>query len=292
MHNIPGRRFDFIFRMIAEFLLTMGDPVTDSHRWQGQDVSGNQSMVPIELQNVNFEMNMAENIGGAQKFIQPNLPWAEDHFLERVGGKPLNPPPSAKTWPFAQAGHAEHTNELGQFSHTYPERFWPAHAAHPMSLCNVAERGLPEAEFCDYSPRFGIRYYYGDLNDVARMLHEDPATRQAYLPIWFPEDTGATMGQRVPCSLGYHFMIRRGRLNVTYMIRAVDFMRHFRDDVYMAVRLGQWMTQCANVPDLRIGTLTMHVMSLHCFAGDMRALEAIAARGTKEQSEALLEAMA
>lgn len=289
MHNIPGRRFDFIFRLIAECLLTMGDPVDDSRRWQGQDVSGNHTMVPIELQNVNFEMNMAENIAGAQRFIQPNLPWAEDHFLERVGGVPLNPPPSAKTWPFAQAGHTGHTDEYGMFSHTYPERFWPKHAGHDLSgYCSTSRAD----EMCPAGPQAGIRYQYGDLDGVAQMLHDDPATRQAYLPIWFPEDTGAEQGQRVPCSLGYHFMIRRGRLNITYMIRAVDFMRHFRDDVYMAVRLGQWMTLGANVPDLRIGTLTMHVMSMHCFAGDMRALEAIAARGTKEQSEALLEAMA
>lgn len=291
MHNIPGRRFDFIFRMIAEYLLTLGDPVEGSTRWQGQDISKLGHMVPIELQNVNFEMNMAENIGGAQRFIQPNLPWAEDHFLERVGGVPLNPPPSAKIWPFAQAGHAEHTDDYGMFSHTYPERFWPKHAGHDISGYCPGEVGYDELE-CEAGPNAGIRYSYGDLNDVARMLHDDPATRQAYLPIWFPEDTGATQGQRVPCSLGYHFMIRRGRLNMTYIIRAVDFMRHFRDDVYMAVRLGQWMANVANVPDLRVGTLTMHVMSMHCFAGDMRALEAITARGTKEQSEALLEAMA
>jgi len=127
---------------------------------------------------------------------------------------------------------------------------------------------------------------------VAQLLHDDPATRQAYLPIWFPEDTGAVEGQRVPCSLGYHFMIRRGKLHITYLIRAVDFMRHFRDDVYMAMRLAQWMVVAANVPmRLSVGNLTMHTMSMHCFEGDLPALGRLVEGIAQKSSQRLMGAM-
>ena len=66
---------------------------------------------------------------------------------------------------------------------------------------------------------------YGDLDDVVTLLTNDPLTRQAFLPMWFPEDTGVVHGTRVPCSLGYHFMQRDGRLSITYYIRSCDIVR-------------------------------------------------------------------
>ncbi len=292
MRLISSRRFPLIKDEILQQLEAFGEEVK-SIRWQGQDVSGNRDMTPIELQNVIFEMNMPETMKQAAHQIKPNLPWADDHFEERVGGVPLNPPPSASTWPFAQAGHADHTNDAGQFSHTYPERFWPKHASHPESTCNVDIQAEDEEEFCDHGgPNSGIRYNYGDLQDVVNLLKGDHHTRQAYLPIWFPEDTGTVDGQRVPCSLGYHFMIRAGLLHVTYMIRAVDFWRHFADDVYMAVRLGQWVRdeiESGQEANIGMGNLTMHTMSMHCFAGDMDAVRARNSGISLRLSERLLE---
>jgi hypothetical protein len=290
MHHIQSRWFPSIWDDAVELLLTFGETIDGSTRWQGQDVAGKQDMVPVELQNVIFEMSMPHTVAGANRVYHPNLPWAEDHFLERVGGAPLNPPPSAKTWPFAQSGHVMHTDKQGQFSHTYPERFWPKHAGHSATGCNAVTHEEGDNIYCDYGRNIGVRYYLGDLIDVVDLLRREPSTRQAYLPIWFPEDTGAAEGQRVPCSLGYHFMVREGKLNITYMIRAVDFMRHFRDDVYMATRLAQWVAR--ELDNLYPpGMLTMHIMSLHCFVGDMPALRSIASKIGQGRSERLLGAM-
>jgi len=133
------------------------------------------------------------------------------------------------------------------------------------------------------------------LRDVVNLLIKDPETRQAYLPVWFSEDTGATQGQRVPCTLGYHFMIRDNQLHVTYLIRAVDFVRHFRDDVYMAIRLAQWVNHQFNLdvsnPKVMMGNLTMHTMSMHCFAGDLHALEQFADGYGRRKSESLLRSL-
>ena len=288
MHVVPARSFEGIYEYIAQLLVTFGRRIESSTHWQGQDVGAKPEMVPVELENVFFEMGLPKTIPVAARAIHPNLPWADEHFEERVGGYPLNPPPSAKTWPFAQAGHKQHTDHWGQFSHTYPERFWPKHAGHEISgYC----AGLGLDEVCEAGPQAGIRFQYGDLMDVVHLLAADSDTRQAFLPIWFPEDTGATKGQRVPCSLGYHFMIREGKLNITYMIRAVDFMRHFRDDTYMAVRLALWVCETLEGfmgVQVMPGNLIMHTISMHCFAGDMHALEQYASGSRSRESQRLL----
>lgn len=220
-------------------------------QWQSQ--SGTQFDTTYELQDVSFNTSIPNPYDeqGEPKntwlqltldIFKPNLPWAEDHFLERVSGIPYNPPPSQAWWPFAQQENKLHKNDE-KFSHTYPERYWP------------------EAFGC-----WGIRFAYGDLNDLVNLLRDQPHTRQAYLPVWFPEDTGVLEGQRVPCTLGYHFMVRRGRLSIRYYMRSCDFRRHFRDDVYMTVRLAQWVAQQLS---LETDELIMHISSLHVFEGDL-----------------------
>lgn len=91
--------------------------------------------------------------------------------------------------------------------------------------------------YYDHHPLFGIHFRYGDYGDVLDLLAEDPYTRQAYLPIFFPEDTGAVHRGRIPCSLGYHFLLRGNKLHCWYEIRSCDAVRHFRDDLYLASRL-------------------------------------------------------
>jgi len=203
--------------------------------------------------------------------VKPNLPWAEDHFLERVSGEPLNPPASEAWWPYARAGNAEHKNGE-KFHHTYPERIWPKGAGDGVQW----ENDLPYVNDLHFGwvrhHNHGIRYAYGDLKDVVDQLAKNPLTRQAYLPIWFPEDTGAcgVEGQRVPCTLGYHFLSRFGRMDIVYYIRSCDLLRHFTDDVYMAARLLQWMCYQLNARshDIVPGKLVMHISSLHIFRGD------------------------
>lgn len=232
----------------------------DVGKWQSIDVSDRPEMVTHELLNVSFEVMLPNNMEGLQHIVRPNLPWAEDHFVERVSGTPWNPPPSNEWWPFAQHGNQEFKAD-DIFSHTYPERYWPKFANEG----NIRPNGREV-----FVPHNGIRYEYGDLRDIVQQLQDEPLTRQCFLPVWFPEDTGVVSGQRVPCSLGYHFIIRNGVLNCIYYIRSCDFMRHFRDDVYMTWRLTQWIAEQVGVST---GKLTMHITSFHIFAGDVPILE-------------------
>lgn len=205
--------------------------------------------------------------------ILPSDPWAEHQFKERVQGEPLNPGVTYTEWPWFKGNVPEHQDEAEKFSHTYMERYWPRYVQPVDSSYTGHERQ-------------GIRYRYGDLDDVVNLLWKEPTTRQAYLPVWFPEDTGATADQRVPCSLGYHFMMREGKLHVLYPIRSCDFLRHFKDDVYLTARLVQEVLERLKDKDhdaspdefnqdmstwasVVPGDLEMVMHSLHVFEGDM-----------------------
>jgi len=180
--------------------------------------------------------------------IQPNCPWANIHFDERISGKPLNPGESYKHWPFYGRDNQIRT-QAEKFSHTYMERFWPKHAGQTSEVF----------------PNRGIRYDYGDLNSVVELIKREPHTRQAYLPVFFPEDTGASHKGRIPCTIGYHFIIRNGRLNLNYHIRSCDYLRHFRDDIYLAVRLAEWVRTQVSIPELLLGEFCMFISNLHIF---------------------------
>ena len=58
---------------------------------------------------------------------------------------------------------------------------------------------------------------------------------------------------------------------MTYYIRSCDYIRHFRDDVYMACRKLMWLLDNLKQrdpkkwSDVTPGYFVMHITSLHCF---------------------------
>lgn len=248
-------------------------------RWQSTDVSDKPEMRMKEILNHSFQVPLggSELLDHWRNDIRPNLPWADIHFLERVGGEPLNPGRSWEDWPWALAADKHRHEDGGKFSHTYMERYWPKRAN------GAASRDEDEH-------MQGIRYPYGDLNDVISHLLKDPLSRQAFLPVWFPEDTGVVHGERVPCTLGYHWIMRHGYLHTTYYIRSCDFVRHFRDDLYLSVRLSIWLLDQLRETELRLGEdvpaadqswhevklglFTFHCVSMHCFVNDWNRMYA------------------
>lgn len=244
--------------------------------WQAKKEADAAFSNTLEVIHARVEVPIARNKYMWQLITSANAPWAEDHFQERVGGEPLNPPPSNLWWPYAQAGNTDHKNgEI--FSHTYPERFWPRHAG-----CELTDHGY-------WCINEGVRFQLGDYNDLLQVLTDNPATRQAYLPIWFPEDLAASnVGERVPCSLGYHFLIRRGELHVEYHIRSCDVVRHFRDDVYMAGRLAHDILQHTGI-DAVPGKLVMNIGSLHAFPPDVNFLREAEKSGKHAATVKLME---
>lgn len=246
--------FKEAIRAARQRLIDVGQWV-HSDQWQSIDITKKPEMAMRESLNFSFQVPiMGESLKALREDIKPNLPWADDHFQERVGGKGINPGVQWAHWPWGNSADGFRDKD-GRFSHTYMERIWP----------NTLEdsSGVPE----------GIRYRLGDLDDLVFHLKKHPLSRQAYLPIWYPEDTGNVSDVRIPCSLGYQFIMRDNYLHTVYYIRSCDIVRHFQDDIYLAVRLKLWILDKLRSLDpswkkVVPGFFTMHITSLHMFKND------------------------
>lgn len=259
-------QFDRVIKTCESLFLTA--PTIEAAKWQSTKAPAPM----VEVFNHSFSLNLSESgdLGTIANAIGPNLPWADRHFEEeRVSGEPINPGETWKIWPYAGSA-AEHIKGK-QYDHSYAERYWPKHAGM-----------TPDGRFQDKDTLHhlrGVRFAYGDLNDLVQVLVDDPLTRQGYLPIFFPEDLSAALeSARVPCTLGYHFIRRDNQLHIVYPMRSCDFVRHFRDDVYLTIRLLKWVLDKCKAADpekwanVTLGTYRMHITSLHMFVPDREAL--------------------
>lgn len=239
-------------------LMYQGD-IVDTGTWQGYPTEGKPDLMTREILNLQLEVPVPDSIAELMRQIKPNLPWADAHFEERVSRNPSNPGKEYLNWPWWK-GQSVQSMAGTVFDHTYQERFWP----------RFDEEGIT---------RRGIRYRYGDLDDVIKLLQSHPHTRQATFPIFFPEDTGVSFGGRIPCTLHYHFMLRDGKLHMWYPIRSCDLVRHFRDDLYLACLLLLWVIaelqeedDVGNSPSVWSGvipgTLYFTAYSFHVHRGD------------------------
>jgi hypothetical protein len=257
--------------------LTHNGRRVDTGHWQGVTTEGRPDLQTMELLGVSFECQVPQSRGQLQVEIQPNLPWADDHFAERVSRVPSNPGEQYMNWPWWHPSVESKARDVYRddistflFTHTYQERYWPKHAGE-----GDTPGGIRDGKLLNY----GIRYEYGDLDDLVSLLLRQPYTRQAWLPIFFPEDTGAVHGGRVPCTLGYQFMLRDGRLHMWYVIRSCDYVRHFRDDLYLSSLLLLWVLQELQTRETLVmwdkvkpGIFHFHCFSMHYHRGDEHLL--------------------
>lgn len=253
-------------------------------KWQGVDVSKRPDAATHELHHYNMIVPLTINsLVHYRGEIKPNLPWADDHFAERVGANPLNPGVEWANWPWGASADKSRIDpaSVGDpgtervFDHTYAQRYWPRWAGmFPGGI-------IPDDNATRIPPSHkGIYFYYGDLDDVVDELVADPTTRQAILPMFFPEDTGLRPGRRKPCSLHYHFMHNGGNgLDISYALRSCDLTHHMRDDIYLTVRLLLWVIDQCRVKDpttwsnVLPGRFIMQIANLHCFRNDFLALQ-------------------
>lgn len=254
-------------------------PEVHAQKWQGFDVSERPEAKMIELLLENYRVPIhTEDLDHWRKDIPANFPWADDHFEERVCGFPINPGIQWAKWPWGNKAKDSLDLRGTMFNHNYMERYWPKYAGMAENPTATVE----DWSFIDNSwvgehkaepiPNHGIREQYGDLNDLVNTLSTEPDTRQAYYPMFFPEDV--TVKGRKPCSLGYHFILRHGYFHCVYYMRSCDFYRHWADDCYLTLRLQLWVLEKCRAlnpdvwNDVKPGFLEMHVTSLHMFIND------------------------
>ncbi len=276
----PTSSFSEVYRRFCEAMETAD--IVHSKRWQGVTIAGNPNMACRELTHRAFAIDLpTEDLEHYRQDTGAEFPWSDDHFEERVAGYPMNPGTEWQNWSQAKlsrSGVSGFLDSRGKFNHNYMERYWPRFAG---------QVAAPTESATDWRQRFtdqnrgtgqppianrGIMYEYGQLIDVVDQLADDPYTRQAYFPIWFPEDTGGG-DKRAPCTIGYHFLMRNERLDINYHIRSCDLYKHFRNDLYLTVRLLLWMLEKVRKrnpewKDVRPGKLIMQIGSLHLFKPD------------------------
>ena len=138
-------------------------------------------------------------------------------------------------------------------------------AAHP----HLAQ--LNHGDEPDYAYTDRLR---GSIEAITEALRNDPDTRRAYHPIFYPQDTVvASRLVRIPCSLGYQALIRQANdgekyLHPTYLQRACDFDKFWLTDIWLA---RQWQRELqenlidAGLDDIRLGNTTHFITSLHSF---------------------------
>ena len=184
----------------------------------------------LELQNYSYTLLNANS-----KMITGTIqPWADEEFRERIhpSGN-INPGEAYKL-------RKEVWNDFlhnGKMAYTYNERIM----------------------------------FNNQLNKIIERLKEDKTSRQLWLSIWNTAIDIDKLGgiSRVPCSLGYNFQFRDNKLNMNYIMRSCDFATHFTNDVYLAIKLLEYVAKEVGV---EVGSFTHTIFSLHIYKKDVKGV--------------------
>ena len=221
---------DEAFEEIKRDLAEMGIWVKPK-TMQDKIVEGNPEYETTELQNYCY------TILNAKSSDIPNVtqPWADAEFKERItepkDGKFINP---GEAWKLRENIWGEFFHN-GKFGYSYNELIWNNN----------------------------------QFTKIVNRLKEDPDSRQLWISLWDPERDPDLLGgvSRVPCSLGYAFQVREGKLNMHYVMRSCDFSTHFANDVYLAIKLLEYV---AELTGYEVGNFTHTVFSLHVYRKDLK----------------------
>jgi thymidylate synthase len=165
--------------------------------------------------------------------LKPTQPWASREFWERICGEGTMNPGSA--WEQREEVWRQFLQPNGKFAYTYDERM------------------------------------YYQLDPIMGELKNNPDSRQLFMSIWDPDIDIHKLGgiSRIPCTIGYIFQARGGKLNITYLMRSCDFATHFVNDVWLAHRLQDFVAASVGMP---VGMFTHFIASLHVFHKDVKGV--------------------
>lgn len=226
---------DEAFEEIKRDLAEMGIWVKPK-TMQDKVVEGNPDYETTELQNYSYTILNANS-----KDI-PNVsqPWADAEFQERI---------------------------------TNPWKDGEAHYINPGEAYKLREDVWDE-----FLHNGKLGYTYNELlwnnnqfTKIVNRLKEDPDSRQLWISLWDPCRDADLLGgvSRVPCSLGYCFQVREGKLNLHYVMRSCDFSTHFANDVYLAIKLLEYV---AELTGYEVGNFTHTIFSLHIYRKDLKGV--------------------
>lgn len=207
---------------------------------QDKNIEGMEEYETMELQNYSYSILDAKS----EDVVGVIQPWADKEFEERIfnpyehldsEGNPqfINP---GEAWKEREDVWSEYMHD-GKLAYAYNERIW-----NNNQLTKIIER-----------------------------LKKDHDSRQLWLSIWNPDIDPDYLGgvSRVPCSLGYNFQYRDGKLNIHYVMRSCDFNTHFINDVYLGIKLLEYVAKETSLP---VGSFTHTMFSLHIYKKDIQGV--------------------
>lgn len=158
------------------------------------------------------------------------IEWAEQDFQERISQTNVNPGEAYKLRDVWE----EFVHD-GKFSYSYPERI------------------------------------NDQVEKVIECLKTTPTSRNSIISLWDPTLDQDRIGgkMRVPCSMYYQILIREGKVNMLYNIRSNDLMTHWCWDVYLAIKLQEYI---ASKLDMPTGWFIQQVGSLHSYQKDLKGI--------------------
>ena len=196
---------------------------------QDKNVEGNPDYATKELQNYCYTILNANSLDVKD---YTNQPWADAEFVERINHSGnVNP---GKAYKLRMNVWNEYMHD-GKFAYSYNERF----------------------------------FRNRQIDKIINRLKEDHDSRQLWLSVWDCNEDVDKLGgiSRVPCSLGYNFQYREGKLNIHYVMRSCDFGTHFCNDVYLGIKLLEYVAkECG----MEVGNFTHTMFSLHVYQKDIK----------------------
>ncbi|MFF4989736.1 thymidylate synthase [Streptosporangium saharense] len=135
-----------------------------------------------------------------------------------------------------------------------------------------------------YGPR--MRRWGGRIDQLARVidiLRADPDSRRALVQLYDPSQDAA--GHRdVPCTLGFRFHLRQGRLHMSTTMRGQDVWVGLPYDLFFTTTLHELMAGWLGV---ELGDYYHHVDSLHIYERDIEQADALKAVAGSSELPAL-----
>lgn len=117
--------------------------------------------------------------------------------------------------------------------------------------------------------QYGTRWLnHNSLEKTFKRLKDNPTSKRCYVPIFDQNDVGDTLD--APCNLGFLFLIRNNKLDLTLFTRSIDILRGFRYDFSLFSFIQQIM---ASWLDIEIGNFYYYCNSLHCYGQDIDKLK-------------------